>query len=903
MEEKRPNPESILEQIQSQQRKSERGKLKIFFGYAAGVGKSYSMLKAAQDAKRSGKDIIAGYVEPHTRPETTMLLDGLEVMPVKSFNYHNIILYEPDIDTIIIRHPEIVLMDEFAHTNAKGSRHEKRYQDIEELINAGISVYTTVNVQHLESLCDIVASITGVVVMERIPDRLFDMADEVQLVDVEPGELIERLKNGKIYKNIQADKALNHFFTEEKLTALRELALRRTADRVNRISEKAKKENASAYFTDERIMVGLSSSPSNTKIIRTASRMSSAFKAEFFAVYVETEETQQMSTENKKRLQDNIHLAEQLGAKIETINGSDIALVLAEFAKLFNISKMVLGRSTTKRKLFKRSSFSDKIIELAPDLDIYIIPDGKNDRNATKFYTGRTKLSLSKISWKDAACSLSIIVAATMIGLLFYHLGFSEANIITVYILGTMLSGILASNPLFPLISSILSVAVFNFMFTEPRFSLQAYDPGYPVTFLIMFLAALLSSNVTMKMKQQAQELSRGAYRTKVMLDTNQLLQGEKTEQEIGNIIGVQLKKLLQRNIVIYPEGKGMLLEPEIITCDESEVTPELKEAYINQNERAVAVWVYKNRKRAGVSTGTLGNANCYYLSIRDARKAYGVIGIGMKQGEYLQPFENNIVFAILTEGAAAMERERLRLERENATQQANSEKLRANLLRAISHDLRTPLTSISGNTDMLLRNEFDREKRLKIYSDIYEDSMWLINLVENLLAVTRIENGSMRLYFHSEILVDIVEEALHHCNRKTELYQIEVHLEDDLQMVRVNSRMIIQVFINIIDNAIKYSSVGSKIVILSKKQGKDIVISIADTGEGIPDIEKERIFDMFYTANTKVADSKRSLGLGLALCKSIVLAHNGKIWVEDSFPKGATFKFTLPGEEVEIHE
>ena len=896
MEEKRPNPESILQQIQDQEMKKEKGKLKIFFGYAAGVGKTYSMLKAAQDVKKSGRDIVVGYVEPHARPETLSLLDGLDIMPVKSIEYHNIILHEPDIDVILLRRPEIVLMDEFAHTNAVGSRHEKRYQDVEELMNVGISVYTTVNVQHLESLCDIVASITGIVVKERIPDKLFDMADEVQLVDVEPGELIERLKEGKIYKNVQAGRALDNFFTLEKLTALRELALRRTADRVNRISEKTKKERDSAYFTEEKIMVGLSSSPSNAKIIRTASRMAYAFNAEFFAVYVETEESRQISDENKKRLQNNIHLAEQLGAKIETINGSDVALVLAEFAKLSNISKVVLGRSTTRKKLFKRSSFSDKIIELAPDLDIYIIPDGKTNQKAKKFYLG-------KVSWKDGLYSLGIIGAATAISFLFYKLGFSEANIVTVYILGTMICGILASNPLFPLLSSALSVIIFNFMFTEPRFSMQAYEQGYPVTFFIMFLAALLSSNITMKMKQQAQELSRGAYRTKVMLDTNQLLQGEKTEGEIGNILGVQLQNLLERTVVFYPGKNGTLLEPKIIAGAETVVTEEMQEKYINKNEKAVAVWVYKNRKRAGVSTGTLGNSNCYYLSIRDAQKVYGVIGIAMNQGEYLQPFENNIVFAILAEGAAAMERERLRVEREKATQQANSEKLRANLLRAISHDLRTPLTSISGNADMLLKNEFDEEKRKKIYIDMYEDSMWLINLVENLLSVTRIEDGTMKLHFQSELLGDIVEEALRHSNRRAESYHIKVCLADDLQLVRADSRMIIQVFINIIDNAMKYTPAGSEISILSKKEGKNIVISIADTGEGIADSEKEKIFDMFYTANTQIADSKRSLGLGLALCKSIILAHGGKIWVEDNFPKGAVFKFTLSGEEVEIHE
>ena len=902
MEEKRLNPESILQQIQNQHIQNARGKLKVFFGYASGVGKTYSMLKAALDLKKSGRDIIVGYIEPHARPETMNLLSGLDMMTLRSIAYHNIMLHEPDIDAILERRPEIVLIDELAHTNAKGSRHEKRYQDIEELINAGISVYTTVNVQHLESLCDIVASITGIIVKERIPDKVFDMADEVQLVDVEPMELIERLKAGKIYKNMQAGRALDNFFTVEKLTALREIALRRTADRVNRAAEQSSLEKNS-FCTEEKIMAGLSSSPTNAKIIRTASRMASAFHAEFFAVYVETEESSHMSDEDRKRLQDHIHLAEQLGAKIETIHGNDIALVLAEYAKLSNITKVVLGRSTTRKKLWKRNSFVDHMLELAPNLDIHIIPDGKRSQDMEKLSTIRHAHSWRKASWKDGVNCLGMVAIATLIGFMFYYMGFSEANIVTVYILGTMVSGILASNQIFPLLSSVLSVLVFNYMFTEPRFSLHAYDSGYPVTFLIMFVAALLSSNITMKMKQQTQELARSAYRTQVMLDTNQLLQGEQTEVQIGEIIGTQLKNLLARDIVFYQGKDGELLEPRLITSDEASVTEEKMQRYGSQNERAVALWVYKNRKRAGVSTGTLGNAQCYYLSIRDSKKAYGVIGIAMKQGEYLKPFESNIVFAILTEGAAAIEREQLRIEREKAAQQANSEKLRANLMRSISHDLRTPLTGISGNADMLLKNEFDENKRKKIYADIYEDSIWLINLVENLLSVTRIEDGSMKLHFQSELLGDIVEEALNHINRKARDYKIEVHLENDLQLVYVDSRMIIQVFINIIDNAIKYTPVGSEIVISSKKAGKEILVSIADSGEGIADSEKDRIFDMFYTVNCKIADARRSLGLGLALCKSIVSAHGGRIWVENNEPAGAVFIFTLPDEEVEIHE
>lgn len=669
MDDIRPNPNDILMKIKNQQEKSSRGKLKIFFGYAAGVGKTYSMLKAAQDIKKSGVDIKIGYIEPHTRPDTMKLLEDIDYIPIKSFDYHNIVLNEPDIDAIIIRHPDIVLMDEFAHTNAKGSRHRKRYQDIEEIINAGISVYTTVNVQHLESLCDIVASITGVTVQERIPDRLFDMADEVQLVDVEPGELIERLKKGKIYNNKQSRRALENFFTLEKLTALRELALRRTADWVNRVTEKNNEENEGSYYKDERIMVGLSSSPSNARIIRTASRMAYAFKADFYAVYVETEKDLEMSDEDKKRLQNNMNLAQQLGAKIETINGDDKSFVFAEFAKSSNISKVVLGRSTAQRKFFRRNSFSDKIIALAPNLDVYIIPDGNLNKEASKIYNKKVNHKTLKITWTDGLYSSCILFLSTLIGFLFYSNGVSESNIITIYILGTMLTGILTSNFVCPLISSILSVVIFNFMFTEPRFSLEAYDSGYPITFLVMFIAAFFSSNITMKLKQQSQELSRSSYRMKIMLDTNQLLQGEKKQKEIGEIISRQLKDLLKRDIVFYLGNGEELFEPEIFAADDGIVSIRKREQYTSSHERSVAAWVYKNRKRAGVSTGTLGDSNCYYLSIRDVENVYGVVGIVMNQGEYLKPFENNIIFAILSEGAAAMERESLRVEREKTAQ------------------------------------------------------------------------------------------------------------------------------------------------------------------------------------------------------------------------------------------
>lgn len=895
MEIQRPKPEEILEYIQSEQDKMTQGKLKIFFGYAAGVGKTYAMLKEASDKKAEGIDIVCGYIEPHMRPDTMQLIEGLEVLPVKEIEHQKILLHEMDLDGILQRKPQIVLVDEFAHTNAAGSRHEKRYQDVEELLHAGIDVYTTVNVQHIESLCDIVASITEIRVKERIPDRVFDLAEEVQLVDVEPAELIHRLKEGKIYKASQAKKALQHFFTEEKLTALRELALRRTAVRVNSQAEKAKKRSGHEYFTEEKIMVGISASPSNEKSIRTAARLAQAFGGVFIGLYVESPDFENSGEKDQKRLKSNIHLAQQLGAKIETICGEDIPFIMAEYARTSGVSKLVIGRSNVKRRFFPRTTFVERLTMLAPNLDIYVIPDAP----VSYRHKIARKETMGKISWKDIAKCIGILAIATLIGLCFYHMGFTEANIIIVYILGVMISGITISNRMLTFCLSIFSVVIFNFLFTEPRFSLQAYDSGYPITFFITFLAALISSNLALKMKLQAKELAKVAYRTQVILDTNQLLQDEKDVDGIGKIISDQLAKLLDRDIVFYKAENNVLLEPRLTLTQETSNG----DAYITNSEQAVAAWVYKNRKRAGASTGTLGDAKCYYLAIRNEKEVYGVIAIAMKLNDNLAAFESNLLFAVLSEAAAAMERETLRYSKEKATEQANSEKLRANLLRAISHDLRTPLTSISGNAGMLLENDFNEENRRKICTDIYDDSMWLINLVENLLSVTRIEDGTMAIKMHAEMLEDIIEEAFKHINRKSVEYHIKLRMEDEMQLVKVDSRLIVQVIINLIDNAIKYTPSGSSIFIQTRKIGEMVRIEVSDNGLGISTEDKEQIFDMFYTANTGIADSNRSLGLGLALCKSIVNAHGGSIDVIDNTPRGAIFRFTLKAEEVAIHE
>lgn len=543
MDEIRQSPERFLKQIEKEEQSLNRGHLKIFFGYAAGVGKTYAMLKAAHSARKRGIDVVAGYVEPHDRPQTSALINGLECLPNLVTEYNGIVLSEFNLDAALVRHPQLILVDELAHTNAPLCRHTKRYQDIQELLNAGIDVYTTVNVQHIESLNDTVAAITGIMVHERIPDSVFDNADQVELVDIEPQELIERLQSGNVYNSVQAERAAENFFTVENLTALREIALRRCADRVNLLTEAVRTKSRSDYHTDEYILVCLSSSPSNARIIRTAARMANAFKGDFAALFVETPDYQVMPEEDVKRLRSNMRLAEQLGAKIETVYGEDVSDQIAEFARLSGVSKIVIGRSSaTKKSIFSKPTLTEKLIASTPNLDVHIIPDGKN----TGYYAKKARKKNKMVfSISDILKSVAILVLSSCIGILFRYLGFAEANIITVYVLGVLVTSVVTKHRIYSLISSIVSVLVFNFLFTEPQFTFKAYGQGYPITFLIMFLAALLTSSLAVKLKNHAGQSAKSAYRTKVLFDTNQLLQQAKDKNEIVSATANQLIKLL----------------------------------------------------------------------------------------------------------------------------------------------------------------------------------------------------------------------------------------------------------------------------------------------------------------------------------------------------------------------
>ena len=896
METTRQDPDLLLRTIRDDNETP--GKLKIFFGYAAGVGKTYAMLQAARQARERGVDVAVGYVEPHARPQTAALLEGLEQLPTKKCRQGGISLNEFDLDGALRRKPQLLLVDELAHTNAPSCRNAKRYQDVQELLRAGIDVYTTVNVQHIESLNDQVASITGVLVRERIPDSVFDGADQVELVDIEPKDLLERLAGGSVYRPEQAERAAEHFFTEENLTALRELALRRCADRVNLRTEDARVQSRGDYHTDEHILVCLSPSPSNARIVRTATRMARAFRGRFTALFVETPDTAHLEEADQRRLRENTRLARQLGATVETSFGEDVPYQIAEFARLSGVSKIVIGRSTAARRgPFSKPTLTERLIAAAPNLDIHVIPDA----SAESGWRGRKSrpVRIGPIPLGDIGKTVLVLLAATLIGYAFYALGFTEANIIAVYLFAVLVCSVITTSSLCGVLASIVSVLVFNFFFTVPRFTFRFNDPNYLVTMPIMLMVALLTGSLATRLKDNARQSAQAAFRTKILFETNQLLQKENDTSAVLEAMAGQLVKLLNRDLTVYSADGNKLSLPKVYRTADS-----AGDDLTTEHEKEAAAWVLRNNKHAGATTDTLSGARCLYLAIRVNQQVYGVVGIAM-DGIPLDPFENSVVLSILGECALALENIRNAKEKEEAAVLAKNEQLRANLLRAISHDLRTPLTSISGSAGNLLANyeKMEAADRVRAFTDIYDDAQWLINLVENLLAITRIEGGQVHLSQSVELMDEVVAEALRHIDRRSGEHRIRSSTSDDLILAKIDAKLIVQVLINLVDNAIKYTPAGSVIEVHTEKQGQWVAVAVSDNGSGIPDEQKPRIFDMFYSGANRAADSRRSLGLGLALCKSIVTAHGGTISVSDNQPHGTVFTFTLPAGEVELHE
>ncbi len=626
--------------------------------------------------------------------------------------------------------------------------------------------------------------------------------------------------------------------------------------------------------------------------------MARAYGGSFTALYVKTPATEKLNKDDRERLNSNIKLAQQLGAEIVTLYGEDVPSQIVEFARISKVTKVVLGHgNATVRSFFLKESLTDKLINLATGLDVHIIPDFDTGK---KLFIKKAPSKTPLPSLKNIGIFLLILLVSTLLGFIFRMLSFTSENIITVYIFGALLTGLFTKNHICSAAYSTASVVLFNFFFTEPRFSLIAYESGYPVTFVIMLVASLITGTLANRLATSARISANGAYRTDIMLRTNQLLQKAESEDEVLDILAQQVLKLLSRDMVIYPIKDGKLTSGKVFLSEKDADAS----ALTGKTEENVAAWVLEHRKRAGAGTGRMGNARCQYLAVRTDDIPYCIMGIEAKS-KSIEPFEESILISILGECALAIENIQNAREKEQIALLAKNEQLRADLLRSISHDLRTPLTSISGNTENLLSNfeMLDENTRRTILTDIYNDTDWLIGLVENLLSITRISEGRMTLNMTAQLVDEVVLEALRHIGRKGEKHRISTSFDEELLLAKMDARLISQVIFNLVDNAIKYTPSGSEITVNAKRVGGMIEISVSDNGAGIDDTRKEDVFKMFYTGENKIADCRRSLGLGLALCRSIVEAHGGRISLSDNEPCGSVFTFTLPSSEVHLNE
>lgn len=615
----------------------------------------------------------------------------------------------------------------------------------------------------------------------------------------------------------------------------------------------------------EHILVCISSSPSNPKVITAASKMAKVYNALFTALYIETSKT--LTEDNKKRLYDNTQLAKQNGAKIVTVNGDDIPFQVSQYAKASRVTKIIVGRSGYKpSRFFTPPNFIDKLIGLTPDIEIYVIPD-----KAQKLYIGQKhneQFKLQKMSLKDALKSITVLIAVTLISSIFRMLNIDEANIIMIYILAVVLIAYITDSKIFSIVSSLLSVIIFNFFFIIPYHSLEVYGSEYSVTFVIMFLVALFASIIAKKFKEQAELSSLKAYRTEVMLEMSQKLQQFGMKNEINEVTREQLKKLLNCNVDLFT----------------------------NKNDDEIVNWVFDNNQQAGNTTENFSQSVNFYLPISNVNKVFAVVKIEKNE---ISEFEKSLLIAMLRESALAYEKDAISQLKNELMIKNNQEELRSTLLRAISHDLRTPLTGISGYAELLLKNssKITDNKKQEIYTDIYDDSIWLLNLVENLLSITRFDRNEITLKKESESVSDVISEALSHLGRKKDDFIIKTKIEDETLCAKMDGKLISQVIFNLVDNAMKYSPCNTTVTVGAKAVTDYIEISVEDEGNGIKDEDKEKIFDMFYTVNNSITDGRRGLGLGLALCKAVVEAHGGEIEIKDNSPKGTIFSFKLKGE------
>lgn len=827
-----------------------RGRLRVFFGFAAGVGKTYSMLSEAHELLLMGKDIIVGYIEPHDRPDTNRLLEGLPQIPPKKILYKQMLLTEPDIDQIIQQKPEIVLIDELAHTNAEGSRNRKRYQDVDELLNAGIDVFTTVNVQHIESLNDIVEEVTGVEVKETVPDTFLRQAT-IKVVDVEPEELIDRLEQGKIYASESAKRALQNFFIPQKLDQLRGLAIQRASDHINRISAKTTR------IQSKLLTVVNDAFPKMTeKSIRWTARLAQGLGAEWTVIQVRTQENTPT----------NIPLAEKLGAEVISIEEDNSFETIVEFAKMTGVTDIIMGKNLRQpwyEKIFIEA-FDDRLLKRLNDTELHLIPF-KEEKQSLFLRTRK----VIEGGGKDLVIALGGVFLATIVTELMQYIHIGDQNLMLIYIFFILLVARTTSGYFWSSLASILSVLSFNWFFVEPLYSLTVYKQGYPITLLIMCLVAILISNLMVRLKKQAESSMEKEHQMELLYELNKQYVLADNRNQILDISATYLSRLLEREVILFDSQAKV----ESVHCISGKPS-----ILSTKDEAAVAFWTAKNQKEAGNGTDTLIGAKGFYLPIIASGRTLAVLGIERNAGLDLENNQLNYLKLVLTQLAVILEQTELKNEKERVEMENEREKVRSNLLRAVSHDLRTPLTVISGIAETL-GNSADLKEitRQKLLKDIQDESQWLIRMVENLLSITRINMDTMKVNKTAEPIEEIIEAVYQHLKKVYPEGQVEIFLPSEVTFIQADPILIEQALFNIVENAFRHGEEKQPVKLTVYQKNDQTVFEIENDGE-IPLKQFEKIQTNLSSTSEVPVDSKNGLGIGLSIVKTIIHAHNGKM-------------------------
>ncbi|HEX5647632.1 MAG TPA: sensor histidine kinase KdpD, partial [Nitrospira sp.] len=839
MNQQRPDPDALLQRVQAEEVRQHQGKFKVFFGANPGVGKTYAMLEAAHEQRRDGVDVVIGVVETHGRTETEALVEGLEVIPRRAIDHRGTVLQEFDLDATLARRPAVVLIDELAHTNAPGMRHAKRWQDVQELLKAGITVYTTVNVQHLESLNDVVAQITGVRVRETVPDSVLERADDVELIDLPPDDLLQRLKDGKVYVPEQIQHAIHNFFVKGNLIALRELALRRTAERVDQQMEIYRRDHAvvQTWPAAETIMVCVNTKPRGPRLIRAARQMAADLHAKWVAVYVQVPRHLRLPQTERDRLVQTLRLAEQLGAETVTLSGEHVAQELLSYARSRNATKIIVGkpvRSWWKEWVF--GSVVSDLVHQSGEIDIYVITGEAGEGQPL------LRRSLRRTSGvRDYVYAVFGVLSATALAWLMLPY-FAAANLIMMYLIAVI--GIAIRWGRGPsVLASILSVAAFDFFFVPPYFSFAVSDIQYLLTFGVMLVVALVISNLAVRLNQQAELARYRERRTGVLYTMSRDLATHRGTGMLAQLAAKHLRDVFDSQVAIFladADKRVQLQRGELLFFE------------LDPKESGVAQWVYDHNERAGLGTDTLPGASALYLPLVCSTGPIGVIALRPKDAALLLgPDQLHLLESLVNQVALALERTRLSDEAQQAHVRAETERMRNAILSSVSHDLRTPLASITGAASSLVEGQggLTAAERQDLARSIYREADRLDRLLKNLLDMMRLEAGAVQLNKEWHPLDEVVGAALARLEGRLRDHTVNTAFPADLPLVLVDGVLLEQVVINLVDNALKYAPAGSVIDLSASTSNRDVIVEVADRGPGVPLGEETRIFDKFYRA------------------------------------------------------